>query len=224
MLCLTKSQLTKAFNKLRIPSHETEAFFDEHEIGARFYFREVLFKKFGQKIGKDKGVKGMRNTNAAEKAMVVKVKEKLKNYMLKKEWQLTDLVAIFKGQRNKEINIHHFNQALKSILDHEECRVLFKAIDVDNSQDISTEEIHAELAILNAALCFDKLRTTAENAGMKVDEVFDTVDADRSGTVEVDEFATLVDDLLNIKDTDQVNMLFAEIDKDSKGYISRKDF
>jgi hypothetical protein len=52
LLCLTKSQLVKAFGRLRIPSHETEAFFDQHEIGHRFYYREVLLEKFGQSIGK----------------------------------------------------------------------------------------------------------------------------------------------------------------------------
>jgi hypothetical protein len=61
MLCLSKSQLVKAFNKkgLNIPAHETEAFFDEFAIGTKFYYREILLSKFGKEIGK-KNVGGIK--------------------------------------------------------------------------------------------------------------------------------------------------------------------
>jgi hypothetical protein len=222
LLCLTMPQLVKAFEQLRIPPHETRAFFDEHEIGQRFYYREVLLQKFGQQAGA-KNIPGLRSQDAQKAAAIAQIKEKLRAYMVRKQWSLDNLIAIFTGTRKGgDIMVNDFAEALKPILDLGEATTLFAAIDVDNSRDISREEILSELAILNAALSFETLRSTAENAAMKVDEVFNSVDADRNDKIEVDEFAKLVELMISSnKDESEIEMLFNAVDRSGKGYISR---
>jgi Ca2+-binding EF-hand superfamily protein len=65
---------------------------------------------------------------------------------------------------------------------------------------------------------------TAETAQMKVDEVFNSVDADNNDKLDVDEFATLVDLMISSgKNESEIEMLFTAVDKTGKGYISRSD-
>lgn len=102
--------------------------------------------------------------------------------------------------------------------------MLFNAIDIDNSKDISVEEIQSELSILNAALCFEKMKTTAETAQMKVDEIFNSIDEDNNDKVDIDEFAKLVGLMIDTdKNESEIEMLFSAVDKTGKGYISRQD-
>lgn len=145
--------------------------------------------------------------------------------MLKKEWSLKNLIAIFQGGNfGKSIMCNDFMQQLSSIITNQEAIMLFNAIDVDNSKDISVEEIQSELAILNAALCFEKMRSTAEIAQMKVDEIFNSVDEDNNDKVDIDEFAKLVELMISSeKNESEVEMLFTAVDRTGKGYISRQD-
>jgi Ca2+-binding EF-hand superfamily protein len=134
---------------------------------------------------------------------------------------LNDLVAICRGAKstqggfrndNCDIMISDFTSALKNILTMDEATLLFNAIDVDRSRDISENEIHAELAILNAALTFEELRTISENAGMKVDDVFNAVDADGNNQMDIDEFMKLLELLMPGKDYSEIGMLFSAVD------------
>jgi Ca2+-binding EF-hand superfamily protein len=181
-------------------------------------------EKFGKQNGKTKII-GMKRINTVQRDQLALIKEKLKTHMLKKQWNLNNLIAIFTGNRaGKAILATDFSNALKGILSMEESILLFTSIDVDNSKDVSKEEILSELAILNAALIFEELKITAETAEMKVKEVFDSVDADRNDKLDIDEFSKLIDLMVSSKDENEIEMLFAAVDKTGKGHISREDF
>jgi Ca2+-binding EF-hand superfamily protein len=62
--------------------------------------------------------------------------------MLKKQWTLKNLITIFQSNNyTKDIMVNDFMTSLNSILTNDEAVLLFNAIDIDNSKDISVEEI-----------------------------------------------------------------------------------
>jgi hypothetical protein len=62
--------------------------------------------------------------------------------MLKKQWTLKNLITIFQSNNyTKDIMVNEFMTSLNSILTSDEAVLLFNAIDIDNSKDISVEEI-----------------------------------------------------------------------------------
>ena len=66
---------------------------------------------------------------------------------------------------------------------------MFSAIDIDNSGTLTIDELRLELDIINAALVLDKIKQTAsQSKEITIEMMFNSVDANRSGHIDIFEF------------------------------------
>ena len=81
---------------------------------------------------------------------------------------------------------------MKTFLNDTEATQLFKAIDHDNSQSLTVDEISTELASITAAQILDKVKATAKANNYEAAEIFEVYDMDKSGTMEINEFKEFI--------------------------------
>mmetsp|Transcript_5432 Transcript_5432/g.9579 ORF Transcript_5432/g.9579 Transcript_5432/m.9579 type:complete len:530 (-) Transcript_5432:182-1771(-) len=91
----------------------------------------------------------------------------------------------------------------------EELKMMFKAVDTDNSGSISVSE----------------LRTAMKNAGSKlsdteISEMLDAYDVDGDGSIDYSEFVTAMTNINKLNTVENIQMAFAKFDQDGDGTIT----
>lgn len=144
--------------------------------------------------------------------------------MKKNNWSLSTLYKMCDKAGTKTVTIVDFQNALKGCLDANEANKLFSAIDHDRSQTCSEEEMIAELAIINAATVFDKIRDTISRGNISIHEMFESCDHDRDNALSIDEFAELIKTTGNTDcRREEIEILFNSVDKSGQGAATLQD-
>lgn len=102
------------------------------------------------------------------------------------------------------------------------------AIDKDNSGTLTYEEIIQECSKIHCGYVLQKVKNAIEadttGGAKRVDEVFKTVDNDRSGEIDIIEFNEMLHLLYDKVDKVEVDELFKHFDSRGLGKITIEDF
>jgi len=88
--------------------------------------------------------------------------------------------------------VKEFVNGLKDYLTSNEATTLFKAIDHDGNNVLTTDEISVELATINCALIMDMITRNKNTSGMSVKDLFNTYDMDSNNKMDVIEFSQMI--------------------------------
>jgi len=140
---------------------------------------------------------------------------------------LDDFFAILDKNQDKELSLSEMLTGLKDFLDEDDITELFAAVDIDKSGSVTVDELRSELDVINAAYVLDQIKKTCdESAGgnSTIDKLFETIDDDESGHIDVLEFSKLVNIAYRETGKSEVDLLFKLVDKYQRGYLTKEDF
>ena len=119
--------------------------------------------------------------------------------------------------------MQEFSKQVSNFLPDHEAIELFKAIDHDGNNYLTSDEINYELAGINAAMILNKVKEAAVKAKMTALDFFETFDNDRNDKMTIDEFDEFIKHAAEDTDKATVEYIFKLIDSDNKGHISKED-
>lgn len=99
------------------------------------------------------------------------------------------------------------------------------ACDKDDSKQITVDELISECAKIHTGYVLSKLKAAIENAkGQTIDSIFNTLDDNNNGLMEVSEFNSLINALYETVDKYEVDALFKHFDSRGMGKITKDEF
>lgn len=113
---------------------------------------------------------------------------------------------------------------MKNILDDNECLTLFQALDQDNSNTVTRDELISECSKIHASYVLQRLRTAIQSGKTKISEIFKAVDSNNNGEMEVHEFNEAIGLLYSNLDKYEVDALFKHFDTQGLGRITIPQF
>ena len=156
--------------------------------------------------------------------MLTSVKMDILRYCQTKKYSLEDLFAVMDKNKDKDISLTELRAGLKDAVKESSIVDLFRLMDADNSNSISIDELRGELNIINAAIVLDGIKasaTKAANGKFNVDMLFNTVDNNKSGTIDIFEFEELVRLAYKSCEKSEIDLLFHVVDKNGQGFINK---
>jgi hypothetical protein len=161
---ITFKQLNRSMMKPKYSSNynfkedDVRTFFDDHQIGGLFYYREQLLYMYGG-LPKALPIGGaFRKRTKASTDELVRIKKLLYGYISDKGHTLETLFTVIDRDRSGDLSVDELIKGLDGYLSEQEAISLFKAMDVDNSKTITKDELVQELATINAALVLDGIK------------------------------------------------------------------
>ena len=107
----------------------------------------------------------------------------------------------------------------------EEARDLFIAVDIDNSNSITYDEMIRECSKIHCAYVQSKIRTAIESdKTLKIEEMIKALDKSKNGELEITEFNELITLIYSKVEKVEVDELFKHFDKNGSGNISVEEF
>ena len=94
--------------------------------------------------------------------MLTSIKKKFYEHIVRKGFTVGEFTAIVDRNRDKEISLSEFVAQVKDFLPDHEAVELFRAIDHDGNNSLTSDEINYELAGVNAAMIIDKVKKAAK--------------------------------------------------------------
>lgn len=153
------------------------------------------------------------------------IKQKLQQHLIKSDLSLEQLFRYLDKDKSKGITIQELTRGLNSILTDEEVRILFIAVDKDQSNEITYEELITECAKIHCGYVLQKIKGAIESGkSMSIDKVFDTLDSNKNGDMEITEFNEMLHLLYDNVDKFEVDELFKHFDSKGFGKITKEDF
>lgn len=145
--------------------------------------------------------------------------------MLTKDYSLEVIFKFLDKDKSDGINIVELTKGLKELLNEEECRLLFLAVDKDQSGEISYNEIITECARINCAYVLFKIKQLMDSSkDTKPEKIFDMFDRNSSGIMEVQEFNEMLNYLYEGVGKLEVDSLFKHFDTTGTGKLSKAEF
>lgn len=120
------------------------------------------------------------------------IKKKLQDHIERKSYTLEEFIAVVDKNGNKEISVAEFEAQTKTFLRADEAVALFRAIDHDNSNSLTVDEIKIELASIDAAMILKKVKASLEETKMDSFNTLASFDDDQSGKMEINEFSEFI--------------------------------
>ena len=77
---------------------------------------------------------------------------------MRKGYTIAELIAVLDRNNDKEISLDEFLRETKTFLEEAEAVELFRAIDHDNTQTLTHDEIIIELASVSATIILSKIK------------------------------------------------------------------
>lgn len=153
------------------------------------------------------------------------IKAKIQEHMLSKDYSLEVIFKFLDKDKSDGISIVELTRGLKDVLNEEECRILFAAVDKDHSGEISYNEIITECARINCAYVLFKIKQLMDTSkDYKPDKIFDMFDRDHSGVMEIREFNDMLNYLYEGVGKLEVDSLFKHFDTTGTGKLTKADF
>lgn len=101
--------------------------------------------------------------------------------MMKHDLSIEVLFKFMDKDGSDDITIEELTRNSTAILNDNDCRILFDAVDADKSGKLSYAEIINELAKLNSAYALKKINETLTSCKTTVESVFSTFDRNKNG-------------------------------------------
>jgi len=161
---ITFNQLNRSMMKPKYSSNynfkedDVRAFFEDHQIGGLFCYREQLLYMYGPPPKALPMGGAFRKRTKASIDELVRIKKLLYDYIRAKGHTLESLFAVIDRDRSGDLSVHELIKGLDGYLSEQEAISLFNATDVDNSNTITMDELVQELATINAALVLDGIK------------------------------------------------------------------
>jgi len=83
------------------------------------------------------------------------IKKKLQDFLTRKNFTLREFYRLVDVNNDQEIDVNEFSQRVSTFLQTTEAVELFKSIDHDGSNSLTTDEIHLELASIEASMLME---------------------------------------------------------------------
>lgn len=114
---------------------------------------------------------------------------------------------------------------MNQILTDEDIRILFIAVDKDQSNEISYDELITECNKIHCGYVLQKIKGAIEGGkDVSVDKIFSTLDNNNSGQMEITEFNEMLNLLYADVNKVEVDELFRHFDSTGRGKITKEDF
>ena len=148
------SVIEKCMKNKKEPSRgdEIEMFFEKHNFNGQFFYRQALMSMYGKP-------KEMPSITAKRTPMQIQrlnqIKKKLQDFLTRKNFTLREFYRLVDVNNDQEIDVNEFSQRVSTFLQTTEAVELFKSIDHDGSNSLTTDEIHLELASIEASMLME---------------------------------------------------------------------
>ena len=127
--------------------------------------------------------------------------------------------------KNKSLSIGELTLGLKNCLSDDEARELFIAVDKDKSNSITIDELITECSMIHCAYVLEEIKKAIrEGTNLNLDQVFDTVDDNRNGEMDIFEFNTLINLAYSNVEKFEIDAIFKHLDLKGTGKIKKEDF
>ena len=136
---------------------------------------------------------------------------------------LEQLFAFIDKDKSKQLSMKELTLGLKSVLTDEEIVLLFQAVDRDQSNEISYDELMGACGRIHCGYVMDKVKRAIDRGDLSVDKVFQTVDSDGNGAIDIVEFNEMISLLYDKVGKTEVDELFKHVDKRGTGKVTLED-
>lgn len=152
------------------------------------------------------------------------MKKELEKFLIRKNYTLNEFYRIIDKNDDQSISLNEFVLAVKTFLTEDFAINLFKAIDHNNTKELSKDEFHMELASVQASFYIKKIRSRAKEANFTAETLFDTYDDNGDGQLDRAEFGECILQVMSENDRASIDFIFRTIDNENLGFISRLNF
>ena len=91
----------------------------------------------------------------------MQIKKKFLDHLNRKGFNLKEFTAVVDRNGDKAVSMQEFSKQVSNFLPDHEAIELFKAIDHDGNNYLTSDEINYELAGINAAMILNKVKEAA---------------------------------------------------------------
>ena len=160
-----------------------------------FFYQEQLLKMYGTTINSTQVKQDTellaQYVKRSQEPHVIRIKEKVQQYLIKHDFSLEHWFGFIDKDRSQTVTIEEFTRGLSEVLSADECLILFQSIDWDRNNMLTYEELVNGCCKIYASYVLHKLRQAIQGgarSGLSIDKVFQTVDDNSNGEMDISEF------------------------------------
>ncbi|CDW86689.1 protein fantom [Stylonychia lemnae] len=220
-------QYRQIFDKYCPNSDDVISFFGDHQIEMKFYFYETIMRISMDKVpdGRAPLLQLQQHQSRTHNPRINYIKEKIQKNLVSQGLDLHTLFKFLDKDKSKTLTIGELTMGMKNYLDDKEALELFMAIDKDNSNSISIDEIINECSMIHCVYVLDQLKKAIQTGvDLSVEKVFETVDNNKNGEMDIFEFNEMITLLHKDVEKFEVDAIFKHFDIKGTGKISKEDF